>query len=37
MRKMKERGTDDWRDRKRKDAGQHAWTNDWEREERQTE
>lgn len=34
---MREKGMDDWRDRKRKDGRQEAWTNGWEREERQTE
>lgn len=34
LRKMQEKGTDDWRDRKREDGVQQAWTYDGEREER---
>lgn len=37
LRKMREKGTDDWRDRMREDGGQRLWKNDWESEERQTE
>ncbi len=35
--RLREKSADDWRDRKRKDGGQQAWTNDWEREARETE
>lgn len=37
LRKMRGKGTDDWKDIKKKDRGQWAWTNGWEREVRQTE
>lgn len=37
LKKMRKKDMDDWRDRKGKDGGQQAWTNGWDREERQRE